>query len=271
MTAASIRAKVRYLNSGWKGREELARIGDRDSRRANTTPTDVDIFDARARNECGELDLDNAGFVLSELASTVTDFHDESQVTQTYYPEVASLVRELTGADQVFFSQHLVRTESTESFNRAYARFIHCDYSLGHARDMARRTLERRNLDGALADRWEFAWYNGWQPIEREVQQNPLTLIDATTVEDADVLDYYYTGYGNDGRSSMPVFNANHRFFYFPHMQRKEIMVFKQLDTRAGRARACPHTSFDDSTAPADALGRRSIETRMMCVFESNA
>jgi hypothetical protein len=268
MAAASVRAKVRYLRPEWKDSAEPARIGDRDSRRANTTPTEVDIFDARPETERDALDLDDNGFVLCELRPGVTDYRDETDVRTNYYPAVRALVKEISGADRVFMMQHLVRTESKDSFNTAYARFIHCDYSASNAKDMARRMLERNQLDPALADEWDFAWYNAWQPFDREVRQNPLTLIDATTVEDGDIVDYFYTGYGNDGRSSMPVFNAKHRFFYFPRMQTEEVMIFKQMDTRDGVAQMCPHTSFDDSTAPADAPGRRSIETRLVCAFE---
>jgi hypothetical protein len=268
MTASSVRAKVRYLNSKWRDSEELARIGDRDSRRANTTPTDVDIFDVRPQNARRELDLDTNGFLLSELRSAVSNFRDEEDVRATYYPEVQALVKELAGADHIFMMQHLVRTESKDSFNTAYARFIHCDYSAHNTSSMARRMLERYELDPALCDQWEFAWFNAWQPFDREVQQNALTLIDATSVGEGDIVDYYYTGYGNDGRSSIPIFNPNHRFCYFPRMDTCEVMIFKQMDTRSGVAQMCPHTSFDDNTAPADAPGRRSIETRMMCAFE---
>ena len=271
MTASTVQAKVRYLSSKWMHSEERARIGDRDSRRANTTPTRVDIFDARGANERGELDLDTTGFVLREMSSDVADFRDEAQIKASYYPEVQSLVKELAGADHIFMMQHQIRTESTAKFNAAYARFIHCDYSSNDASNMARRTLERNDFEPALADRWEFAWFNAWQPFDREVQQNALTLIDATSLADGDIVDYFYTGFGKDGRSSMPVFNANHRFCYFPRMQTGEVMIFKQMDTRSGVAQMCPHTSFDDETAPADALGRRSIETRMVCAFESGS
>ena len=45
-------------------------------------------------------------------------------------------------------------------------------------------------------------------------------------------------------------------------------LLFKQLDSRPGEPRMCPHSSFDDATAPADALRRRSIEVRVLGVFE---
>ena len=65
----------------------------------------------------------------------------------------------------------------------------------------------------------------------------------------------------------MPFHSPKHRCYYFPRMQTNELIVLKQLDTRPQRASLCPHTSFDDPTAPANALPRRSIEARTLCVF----
>ncbi len=38
--------------------------------------------------------------------------------------------------------------------------------------------------------KWDFAWYNLWQPIDWEVQQNPLAIIDFTTLERDDLVGY---------------------------------------------------------------------------------
>ena len=51
-------------------------------------------------------------------------------------------------------------------------------------------------------------------------------------------------------------------------MRTDEVLIIKQLDSDATRAVYTPHTSFDDPTSPPDAPPRRSIETRVMCVFE---
>ena len=56
--------------------------------------------------------------------------------------------------------------------------------------------------------------------------------------------------------------------WYFPRMTEEEMLVIKQLDTRPGRAVACPHTSFDIETPPGTPA-RRSIEVRMVCAFGS--
>ena len=254
--------QVRYLKPEWKGRTDRPSIGDRESRRANTTKRDVPIQSARGL----DLDLDTSGFQLEQHSSAMRSFHDDAEVAATYYDEMTALIRRLTRADEVLIFQHVVRTEDTTDFNKAYARFVHCDYSLQDARKNAATRFEREGVDLDRGQRWEFAYYNTWQPIEREVQQNPLAMIDARSMGDDDVVDYYYTGYGQKALTSMPVANPDHKFFYFPLMQTSEILVLKQLDTRPGRASRCAHTSFD-LEAPAGALGRRSIEVRLMCAF----
>ncbi len=124
--SGSVTAEVRYLNAEWKERKDIPSIGDRESRRAHTSKLEVSINDARGM----DLDLDTSGFVLTEHNSEVGNFRDDAEVRLTYYSEVSEIVKELTGADEVFITQHVVRTEDTSDFNVAYARFVHCDYSL---------------------------------------------------------------------------------------------------------------------------------------------
>ncbi len=257
----AVTAKVRYLNPEWKGRDEMPEIGDRESRRANTQKHEVEVHDARGLS----WDLDESGFVLATHESEVGDFHDDGHVATVYYPEVSALVARLTGADEVIITQHVVRTEDTSDFNKAYARFVHCDYSATDPLGTARGVLSRTGTTLDESKTWDFAWYNTWQPIEREVQNNPLAMVDIRSLDTGDVVDYYFSGYGKPLLTAMPVYNPDHRLYYFPLMQTNELLVLKQLDSRPGRALSCPHTSFDlDSPGP---LGRRSIEVRMMCAF----
>ena len=63
-------------------------------------------------------------------------------------------------------------------------------------------------------------------------------------------------------------FNPQHRWYYFPHMQRNEAVVFKTFDSsKDGRARWTAHTAFDDPTSPPDAPPRESIEMRTLAFF----
>ncbi len=267
MTAGTVQAKVRYLNPEWKGRNERPRIGSRESRHAHTTPYEVCIADARPTQERGDLALDRNGFVLVGHRSAVRDFRDDAEVRRTYYEEMRAVLLGLTGADQVVTLQHLRRTEDSRDFNSAYARYVHCDFSEEVGASTARRLLVSGGYSRDEAERCSFAMYNVWQPIEREVQQNPLTMIDSRTLKVEDLVEYTYTATAADGVAVMPIHDPGHRFHYFPRMRPDEAIVFKQLDSRSDRARFCPHTSFHDPGAPANALGRRSIELRLVCGF----
>ena len=274
----TVQAQVRYLREEWRQRSGIPEIGDRESRRANTAKHTVAIHDARPALARGDIDLDANGFALLRHVSRTRAFRDEAEVKAVYYPEMIALAKAATGAQEVFVIQHLLRTEDRTDFNKAYARFLHCDYGMDDARAAAERLLAKRGVALAGYQHRHFAWYNAWQPFDNPAQRNPLALVDAATVPLADLVDYRYTGYaakgvgaqgaatGFDSKSSMPARNAAHRFYYVPNMGTDEVLLFKQLDTRR-RGGACPHTSFDDPGSAPDAPPRRSIETRLMAMF----
>jgi hypothetical protein len=59
-------------------------------------------------------------------------------------------------------------------------------------------------------------------------------------------------------------FSADHRWFYFPHMQADEALLLKCYDSDPARARFTAHTAFDDPTSPPAAPVRESIEVRTL-------
>lgn len=264
--AGSVAAKVRYVNAEWKDRADSPRIGSRESRRANTSFQDVRVHDGRPRLAAGALDLDRNGFTLATNDTGMTDFRDEAAVAQTYYREIEALIPKVTGATHAFVRGHLVRTETPVDFNDGYARFVHCDYNIRRLKEMSEDVLVNRGVEPQPG--WQYVWYNTWQPFDHPAINNPLAMIDWQSLPEDDVIDYYYTGRGRDSLVAAPVWNPAHRWCYFPAMATGEIIVFKQLDARPGRSVYCPHTSFDNGEAPRDAPPRRSIETRLLAVFE---
>ncbi len=262
----SVTAQVRYINEEWRDRPDSPRIGSRETRRANTSFQEVAVHDVRSELAEGRIDLDGAGFTLAENETAVTNFRDEPQIMEIYRPEMIGLVRRLTGAGRAFVFNHLIRTEKPIDFNDGYSRFVHCDYNMARLDEMTRDLLEQHEVTPEA--NWTYAWYNTWQPFDHEVHKNPLAMIDWQSVPPGDVIDYYYTGRGRDSLVAAPVYNPAHRFCYFPVMSTSEVLVFKQLDSRPDRTYYCPHSSFDDQTSAEDAPPRRSIEMRLLAVFE---
>lgn len=261
------RGRVRYLDPEWRDSPEPPRIGSRSSRRAATSYHEVVIHDARIDGHGHG--LDSSGFLLCPHPTTAAGL-DRDLVRRSYHPEMLELVRQRSGATRTYLLADLVRTEDQSDFNYAYARFVHCDYHLDNLDRMSRNLLARNDVEPD--DAFTYVWYNTWQPFDNVVRQNPLAVLDARSLAPGDIIPYRYTGYARSdedgGLVSAPVYNPDHRWFYYPEMTPGEVLLTKQLDARPGRAAQCPHTSFVDESQSDDVPPRRSIETRILAVFE---
>ncbi len=262
----AVKAEVRYINAEWKGRGKIPRIGSRETRRANTSRQTIVVHDARPGLTTGDITLDGSGFTLETHAHAVQDFRDDDQVARLYYPGIERLVERVSGAHRAFVRSHLVRTETPIDFNDGYARFVHCDYNMKRLTEMSEEVLAAHGV--APDPNWVYVWFNTWQPFDNPAINNPMAFIDWRSLPKDDVIDYYYTGRSRDSLVAAPINNPDHVWRYVPDMTLEEILVFKQMDGRANTSVYCPHTSFDNPGAPADAPPRRSIETRLLAVFE---
>ncbi len=212
--------------------------------------------------------LDREGFALARLTTAVDDLYDPDAVRARYYPEVAALVKDLTGAARVVAFDHNVRcatrAERNESGAQMPVRFPHNDYTEGsgpqRVRDLfpdeAERLVSRR-----------FAVVNVWKPIRGRVEESPLAVCDARTISMRDLVltDLRYRD--RLGEIYSLRFNPAHRWFYFSHMQANEAMLLKCFDSDASLARFTAHSAFDDPTSPPDAPPRESIEVRTLAFF----
>jgi hypothetical protein len=110
-----------------------------------------------------------------------------------------------------------------------------------------------------------FAEINVWRPIRGPLQDTPLAVCDARSIapEDHVASDLVYQH--RVGETYRFTFNPNHRWFYFPNMQRDEALLIKCYDSKQdGRARFTAHTAFDDPSSPPNAAPRESIEIRAL-------
>jgi hypothetical protein len=274
----SVPTNIRYINAEWRDSEAPPSIGDRQSRRNNTAYQAVEVTDARTVED--NFGLETAGFELTHMAEFAGDRGKEA-IEKSYYPQVAELIRKVTGADATFVLSYQLRTEDQSDFNNAYARFVHCDYHLENLHKMSLKTLDVHNVEPHEGD--TYVWYNTWQPVDNTVCNNALAVCDWRYLPTEDVIGYNYTGYvgksddGSGGSNSVgnlvsaPVYNPRHRWYYYREMKQNEVLLMKQLDGRTGRAQLCPHTSFIDASISDTAPPRRSIEVRILGLFRANA
>jgi uncharacterized ParB-like nuclease family protein len=218
------------------------------------------------------LSLEREGFQLVTAASGVRDFYDEEAVRTRYYAETASLLEELTGATRVHIFDHTVRrrvpgaTDRSTGTRRQPAMHVHNDYTV---RSGPQRVRDLLGEDAGDLLRRRFSVVNVWRPIRGPVQDAPLALADAQSVEAADFVatDLLYPD--RTGEIYYVKFNPCHRWFYASAMRAQEVMLIKCFDSAVdGRARFVPHAAFMDPTTPAEAPPRESIELRTLVFYE---
>jgi hypothetical protein len=217
-----------------------------------------------------ELTLDAQGFMLRRHETKVVDFYDEEEVRRVYYPEVERLVKEATGATKVVVFDHNVRcaakAQRKESNANMPVMMAHNDYTFKSGPQRVRDLVGGEEAERLL--RYRFMQINVWRPIAGPVQSNPLAVCDAQSMTSQDFVPTDLIYHDRVGEVYSVAYNPNHRWFYFPHMQRNEVLFLKGFDSASdGRARFTAHSSFDDPTTTPEAPARESIETRTLVFF----
>ncbi len=217
------------------------------------------------------LSLDREGFVLLTAASSVEDLHDQDAVRTRYYSESISMLEELTGACRVVVFDHTIRqripgaADRTRGIPRQPVPRVHNDYTV---RSGPQRVRDLLGVEAGDLLRRRFAVINVWRPIRGPIQDSPLAVADARSVDRDDLVATDLVYPDRIGEIYYVKHNEAHRWFYAPGMRTDEVMLIKCFDSADdGRARFVPHSAFVDPTAPADAPPRESIELRTLVFY----
>ena len=226
----------------------------------------VTIRDGRAVND--QLSLDREGFRLVRHPTAAKDLYDEDEITRVYYPECAELIKRETGARRVHVFDHIVRNAALMAKGnriKGYAGRVHNDYTAWSAPQRV------RDLMGAEAEellKHRYAEINLWRPIRGPLLRSPLALCDATTLSEENLVGSDLRYPDRTGETYAVTYNPAQRWYYFPKMQRDEVVLIRCFDSaRSGAARFSAHGAFDDPATPPDAPPRESIETRALVFF----
>jgi hypothetical protein len=227
----------------------------------------VTIHDARPIME--RLSLDREGFEVLRRPTAVKDFFDDGEVTRVYYPECERLVKEAAGAARVLAFDHIVRSATRRGAGapavKLPAKGVHNDYTAASGPQRV-RDLRPGEAEALLKNR--VAIINVWRPVNRPVQESPLAVCDATSIEAADLVSHARIYPDRRGEIQAVRYNAGQRWCYFPLMTPEEAMLLKCYDSaQDGRARFTAHTAFDDPSSPPGAPPRESIEVRTLVFF----
>jgi hypothetical protein len=240
---------------------------------SNMTPEPHRVPIRDMRPIAAEIELDRQGFALVEQHTAVRDFWDDEEVRRVYYPEAERFIAEKTGASRVFIFDHLQRRRVPGATRRAPgvppqpASRVHVDHT---ARSGPQRVRDLLPDEAEELLRGRVQVINLWRPIRGPLQDAPLAVCDARTVDPADLVPSDLVYRQRVGETYSVTYNPAHEWYYVPEMRREQALLLKIADTKTdGRARFMPHTSFTDPTTPPDAFPRESIELRTLVFHPS--
>jgi len=252
----------------------------------------VRIRNARPFRE--QLTLDSCGFQLFDHKSKVKNFYDNDEVGRVYPQEAVEAIKKWTGATRVATQGWMVRNSGDLSkFERPEAGYAHqggvqppaaeahVDYFPDVAERNAKSFYERTFPDGPGFKR--FIAGSFWRAFSAPPQDVPLALCDGNSVrvdegvrnvlivcdKIPDEAEMFAPIPDEDTKPTAAIFryNPNHRWWYFPDMNRDEALFFKFHDSNRSVAWRTPHTAFHDPSVHTD-HPRESIELRLIAFFE---
>ena len=237
-------------------------------------PTEVTI--SNGRSHLDDFGLDRSGFTLLRHRSAVTDFGDREQLDGTYTSEVAGLVKEATGADEVVTLGWVIR-RANKALDGAQppASDVHVDMHPGRADD-------RMTAASPRGEPYKRAIMTSlWRAFSPPPQDWPLALLDYRSVDDAEgepnllLFVDKLPDAGDipeiedpDARPAGSIFAPapHHRWWFFPDLTADEALLFKLHDSDHSVAWRVPHTAFEAPYA-ANANPRESVEYRTIAFF----
>lgn len=211
--------------------------------------------------------FDTHGFALVPDPVDI-DFSNPADFEARYYPHVSQLVKDLTGASEVFAFMGIWRggedvkgggpaLSAHVDFNEAALHMHLQRLAPDRAEELAKKRLVNINV------------WRGTKPVENF----PLAVCDARSVDKSDFLRVSFGKPEGGFREGMPAglnmaFNPKHEWYYYPDMQPDEALVFRLYDTANEDWKMSGHTAIVDPTSLPDSPKRESFEVRTIAVFD---
>ena len=123
-----------------------------------------------------------------------------------------------------------VEYQGKDNIAISYARSAHADFS-EVVFDSPYKMLPKRGVPEEKAKNLDLVFVNTWKPYGQTVQDNPLALLDWTSVDVANDVHVQVRGLETKKGSiygTTVSYNPNHCWMYLPNHQDDEILLFKQ-------------------------------------------
>ncbi|KAH7061984.1 methyltransferase CmcJ [Paraphoma chrysanthemicola] len=224
--------------------------------------------------ECPEAySLDVNGFNVHTICSDFTEWTNRARVETEFIPNIVEpLLREQVGERSriVVFDWHLRRNvrhdrgkgvdtnDSTQPL--PVAKVVHIDQPPA---EVVRRVQRHLGDEADQLLQGRVRMINFWKPLYRPVQDAPLAICDASTVQSDDLVAIDNVRRTWSGETVFVLPSPRYKWYYISEQRPDEVLIFKTFDSKYEcTARACPHASFTPSRRARDAKPRESIEFR---------
>ena len=246
--------------------------------------------------------LNKEGFTLVSTSPTrVDDFANHEEVERLYLPETTLVVEKAVQAATsvkpaaVVPFHWLVRDSRRSNYDSSKGPItfngqshapvcrVHGDYTVENA---PLRFIELQEK-GLLPPEWDLAtshWgiMNVWRNVsDTPIRSMPLAVLDCTSISLDEIFQYWLVRQDGSqiGRNLAISYKDNHRWLYFPAMEKSEALVFFTFEhlrtSNSTKPRSVFHTAFETLDSSETMKGenetppyRVSIETRCLVVFE---
>jgi len=233
----------------------------------------VEVNDARLRDDnalSDEFGLHPSGFNLLEFPTRMQNFLDPEAIKSVYEAEIETFLKTLTGAYRVHIFDHTVRASDADLREqkqvREPAQLVHNDYTAKSGQVCLRENL---GADAGQLARTRFQIVNVWRPLVDPVEDYPLALCDARSLDPSDLIDSERRAPNHIGEIQLAVHAPEQRWYYYSEMRPPEVLVFKTFDSIDAGLRPCSiHSAIHLPQAPEDAKPRESVESRAFVFYE---
>ncbi|KAK9843127.1 hypothetical protein WJX74_007373 [Apatococcus lobatus] len=275
----SVTATISYAKRPSEGEPletYLCELPEGKTRANNVDPEDVETTITDLRTVSKEFTLAQNGFRLAQLnVPDDINWQDGAEVKRLYYPRLEELLLKETGATRVHIFDHTLRNgtakESKDQAITPAARYkpvvrAHVDYTLKSGQERLHALLPD---EAEKLQKSPYGVIQVWRPLAGPVEDSPLAMADAATVDQDDLLTNTLHFPGRTGEVYAVAHNPAHRWYYAKGINTNEAYVFVCYDSRTHRARFTPHTGFVDPTTREHAPPRRSVESRAYVFWEN--
>jgi hypothetical protein len=221
------------------------------------------------RGKEGQFALESNGFAAFTWLCPSIDFDEERAIVETYYPSIKELLlANCHGAHSITIFDHTIRQAAvTSSTEPRPVHKMHIDQTPYAAKLRAFRHLKKEEARRCLSGSERLRIVNVWKPLHNTVKDNPLALVDVSTVIQEDLVPVEHVFPDRVGETFAVKFSDAQRFWYWSDMTTTEVLLiqcfdsgFRQESNWAEHPTGCPHASFQPPHV--QSMTRSSIEVR---------